>query len=153
MNRRDAEARGCMIQFDRNKSLQELDNKDWGGSIFESHIGTECYRLRDVPLKDYPVEDLRIMIGQNICLDVLVTLAIERLQCDPLAEGNFYRGDLHVNMLLVSSNFWKENPELKLEVERITERGLVLASSANEGEPDNLKSAFESFLRVSTSQR
>jgi CDI immunity proteins len=74
-----------MIQFDTTKSLQELENKDWDEPHFDSFLVQECHRLCHVPLKDFTTEDLRIMIGQNIGLDYLIHLAIEKLKQNPLA--------------------------------------------------------------------
>src|SRR6476620_11148465 len=74
---------------DRNRTLTELEGRDWGAPAYSSHLVTTCHRLRHKPLLDFTAEDLRIMIGQNISLELLVPLAIERLELDPLAEGDF----------------------------------------------------------------
>jgi hypothetical protein len=88
-----------MKQFDRSKSIQQLEGEDWGDPTFHTHLVRECYRLRRVPLRDFTAENLRIMIGQNIGLEYLVPLALERLQAEPYAEGDLYPGDLLVNVL------------------------------------------------------
>lgn len=62
--------------FDRSKTLQELEQSDWGEPEFDSHLVTTCHRLRRVPLDQFTVEDLRIMIGQNIGLPFLVPMAV-----------------------------------------------------------------------------
>ncbi len=54
------------------KSLQELEHSDWGEPTYDSHLVTTIHRLRRVPLRQYTVEDLRIMIGQNIGLQYLI---------------------------------------------------------------------------------
>ena len=46
-----------------NKSLQELEAKDWGEQAYDSYLVTTIHRLRRVPLREFSVEDLRIMIG------------------------------------------------------------------------------------------
>ncbi|HEY6409919.1 MAG TPA: contact-dependent growth inhibition system immunity protein, partial [Ktedonobacteraceae bacterium] len=62
---------------ERNKSLQELEGQDWGdGNYFPSYLVLTTHALRRKPLRDFSVEDLRIMIGQNISPDYLVPLAI-----------------------------------------------------------------------------
>jgi hypothetical protein len=43
---------------------------------------------------EFTVEDLRIMIGQQIGLWHLMPLTVAVLEQDPLAEGDFYAGDL-----------------------------------------------------------
>ncbi len=105
---------------ERNKSLQELDGQDWGdGSFFPSHLVLTCHALRRKPLRDFTIEDLRIMIGQNFSLEYLVPLAIEHLQRDPFAAGDFYEGDLLGSVLRVQSGFWQQRPDLRQAVEAI----------------------------------
>lgn len=104
-----------MRQFDRNKSLQQLDGKDWGEPSYDSHLVTECHRLRRVPLCEFTVEDLRIMIGQQFSLEYLIPLALEQLRAEPLAEGAFYPGDLLEAVLRAGGQFWQQYPELRDE--------------------------------------
>ena len=141
-----------MIQFDRSKSLQELENEDWGEPTFDSHLVQECQRLSRVPLKDFTIENLRIMIGQNFNLNYLIPLAIEKLEQNPLAEGNFYAGDLLVNVLRADSNFWLKFSELKSKVIKIAEQSFEIPTIAKI-EFESIREAYNSFLRVSTSLR
>ena len=137
-----------MIQFDKTKSLQELEHKDWGEPNFDSHLVKECHRLRRIPLKDFTTEDLRIMIGQNIGLDHLIPLAIEKLKQNPLAEGNFYPGDLLVNVLRVDSNFWLKHSDIKMETAQIVDEAFEIPS-IKKIEFEAIRDAYNSFLRVS----
>lgn len=59
------------------------------------------------------------MIGQNFSLEYLVPLAIEHLQRDPFAAGDFYEGDLLASVLRVKSSFWQQRPDLRQAVEGI----------------------------------
>lgn len=65
-----------------------------------------CYRLRKKNLVDFTVENLRVMIGQNIGLDYLIPLAIERLENDILVEGDFFEGDLLKVVLNSEMDYW-----------------------------------------------
>ncbi len=49
------------------------------------------------------------MIGQNINLEFLIPLAIEKLKEDILAEGNYYEGDLLNNVLNSEKQYWLSN--------------------------------------------
>jgi len=93
-------------------TLTTLEDKDWGPPTTDSHLVTECHRLRHVPLKDLITEDLRLLIGQEIGLPFLVPLALDRLSDNPWAEGHMYPGDLLKSVVTVSPSFWQENPEL-----------------------------------------
>jgi hypothetical protein len=108
--------------FDRGKSLQELEQQDWGEPNFDSSLVTTCHRLRRKPISQFSVEDLRIMIGQQIGLPFLVPLALERLEADPMAEGDFYRGDLLCAVARVSDDFWTSHPDALDRVRKIVAR-------------------------------
>ena len=95
--------------MDISKTLQQLENSYWSEPDYKSHLVTTCHTLRQKPLQDYSIEDLRIMIGQNLSLEYLVPLAIDRLSKDILAEGDMYQGDLLKAVLTVKAKYWKEN--------------------------------------------
>jgi len=135
-----------MTEFDKSKSLQELEIEDWGEATFDSYLVTECHRLHRVPVKDFTVEDLRIMIGQNFGLEYLVPLAMERLRENPLAEGDFYAGDLLANVLRVRSAFWLEFPNLKLEVIKIAEKAFEVPT-ITKIEFESIRQAYDSILK------
>ena len=107
---------------DKNKNLEELDGENWGEPNYNSYVVTNCHRLRRVSLKDFTVEDLRLMIGQGISLKFLIPLALEYLESNSFAEGDFYPGDLLNNVLDVSREFWNENPSLLRRISVITEK-------------------------------
>ena len=110
------------MEFDRSKSLQQLDGEDWGKPTHDSHLVNECHRLRRVPLSELTVENLRIMIGQHICLMYLIPLALEHLRADPLAEGAYYPGDLLSAVLRAGREIWQKHPDWCSEVAAIAKR-------------------------------
>lgn len=114
------------MKSNRDKSLRQLDDEDWGKPIFDSHLVTTCHRLRHVPLRDFSIENLRIVISQNIGLEHLVPLALERLQDDPFAEGDFYPGDLLVSLLHSDPKFWQDHPDLRNRIVAIAQRAISL---------------------------
>lgn len=120
--------------FDRRKSLQELENDDWGKPDCDSHLMRTCHRLRHVPLEDFETGDLRIMIGQQISLFFLVPLALEKLEEDPLVEGNYYSGDLLKVVLEVPAQFWNLHPDMRNSLRRIVIKTKELLSSLEEDE-------------------
>lgn len=100
------------IDFDMGRSLQELEGVDWGEPGYESSLVIECYRLRRVPLKEFDVENIRRMIGQQIGLRYLVPLALRELRQRPHAEGNLYEGALLHAVLSIDADFWEARPDL-----------------------------------------
>ena len=107
---------------ERRQSLQELERQDWGEATFPSYLVRTCHALRRKPLRDFTIEDVRIMIGQNFSLNYLIPLAIEHLQQDPLVEGDFFPGDLLASVLKVKADFWHTHPDLCQVIEDIVEQ-------------------------------
>jgi hypothetical protein len=107
-----------LINFDITKSLQELDGYDWGEPEYNSYLLKEGHRLLKVPLKDFTNEDLRLMIGQEFCLEFLIPIALERLVENEFV-GDRNTGDLLCAMLNLKHKFWKEHVDLHWEFNSI----------------------------------
>jgi hypothetical protein len=136
--------------FDRSKSLQELEGQDWGDPTYNSHLVTECHRLRRVPLQDFSAGNLRIMMGQQIGLPYLIPLAIECLRDDPLLEAEFYCGDLLVSTLKVDPQFWLAYSEYYPLVQKIASQAILSLPSLDETDrkfsEDALRNAYSIFV-------
>ncbi|HKY41903.1 MAG TPA: contact-dependent growth inhibition system immunity protein [Pyrinomonadaceae bacterium] len=130
-----------------DKTLEELDGEDWGAPEYPSRLVTNCHRLRRVPLKDFVIEDLRLMIGQQFSLEYLVPVALDRLEDDPFAEGDFYPGDLLNNVLGVSCAFWEQHPESLQRLEHIVEKARAQIGARVEDEEieATLRTALNAF--------
>jgi hypothetical protein len=131
-----------MSEYDRSKSLQELEGKDWGEPEFQSHVVTNAHRLRRVPLCEFAVEDLRLMIGQEVGLQYLIPLALEHLRAAPFIEGDCYPGDLLVSVLQADSSFWLVSPQLRRDAAEIVERALSLLPALDETEREIVQVAL-----------
>lgn len=102
------------------KTLEELE----GAVVREpkdsdTHLVQTCLRLMRVPVNRLTTEDLRMLIGQAISLEVLVPLALDTLEQDPLAAGNLYFGDLLHAVVRVPIPFWTMKPELRARLDSI----------------------------------
>ncbi|HEY4384219.1 MAG TPA: contact-dependent growth inhibition system immunity protein [Ktedonobacteraceae bacterium] len=49
-----------------SKTLQELEGQDWGEPNFPSYLVRTCHALRRKPLRDFTVEDLRIILTDQL---------------------------------------------------------------------------------------
>jgi hypothetical protein len=94
----------------RKKSLEELENKNWGHvSEAPTRLVERCIELSKLPLDRFELNDLRIMIGQQFGLHYLILIAIEKLEPDLFIEAEYYEGDLLAAVLDVDSSFWKNH--------------------------------------------
>jgi len=131
------------MMIDRSKSLQELDRGDWGEPTVGSPFVATCHRLRRKPIKDFTVEDLRIMVGQSIGLEFLVPLAIEVLEINLFAEGDFYPGDLLESLISgPQPQFWREHSDLARRLDAVLRRAMENLSMLGEIDRKNLVEAL-----------
>ena len=117
----------------RQKTLENLEKTDGGDPSSDyTNLVNNVLKLRKIPLNQFSVENLRLMIGQNVGLRYLVPLSLDILKDDLFAEGDFYPGDLLQNVLKVPTTFWKEHKELweavhdliKDQVDKIAEHNI-----------------------------
>ncbi len=124
---------------DRTKTLDELEGAARGEPADDSYLVATCRRLRGKPVGQFSVEDLRIMIGQGIGLRHLVPLALEALEREPLAQGDYYPGDLLGSVLGVAGEFWAREWEWRDRLRA------VLAGLARV--PEEIRETVEAFRR------
>lgn len=91
------------------------------------------------------------MIGQNIGLSYLIPLAIERLQSDPLVEGDYYPGDLLDAVVRVESGFWQAQPHVRQVVQSIVDQVTLRADALDL--PKALRQDLQDFQYSEHTQR
>jgi len=104
-----------------SKSLESLESDEWSDPESPSHLTTECHRLRKIPISEFSVENIRIMLSQDIGTKHLLPLALEVLEDDPLAEGDYYPGDLLSSVLNLPSELWNTEKVCASRVDTILE--------------------------------
>ncbi|MDQ3290810.1 MAG: contact-dependent growth inhibition system immunity protein [Bacteroidota bacterium] len=134
------------MEFDRNKTLEQLEESYSEKTNFNSYLVNNISALRKKPLAEFGIEDLRIMINQGIGLNYLIPIAVERLQENLFAEGDYYPGDLLNTVLKVKEDYWKKNRNLWVEVKQLYNKNYP------EIENDNLykqiRINFQEFERI-----
>ena len=135
------------------ETLEQIEKEFWGEPTYGSHLVTTCHKLRKKPLKDFTVEDLRIMIGQNISLDTLIPLALVRLKQNIMAEGDFYQGDLLKSVLGADKEYWKKNQILhrtlsKLFLNNQPSLEKRAGKSINKGTYKRILEIYEEFSKI-----
>jgi hypothetical protein len=93
-------------------TIQQIEGLDWGDPPFDSStLVRRCMALRRKPLDRFTAEDLRIMLGQGESVPIVLPLAVDLLANNPLAEGDFYPGDLLTTVLKLPSSTWMNLPD------------------------------------------
>ena len=102
------------------KSLLNLFKAvDSSSTEYQTKLTARCHQLLSLPLNEYTIEDLRLMISQQFGLTYLIPFAIEKLHNDLFAEGDFYSGDLLAAVFKIAPSFWKENQKLWGELDEL----------------------------------
>ena len=100
-----------MNKKSHNLTLEELENNVWEEPEYDSHLVKTCHELRKIPLCELTVENIRMLIGQKIGLEYITPIALEYLEENPWSMGDFYDGDLLVNVLKIDKIFWNNHLE------------------------------------------
>lgn len=109
-----------------------------------SYLVNRINELILLDIEELEVEDLRMLVSQNIALDITLPLAIEILEANPFAEGDYYSGDLLKSVLSVNMNFWNVNLGLKDKMKQIASRSLEKIN--DQYLTDEIKESLESLI-------
>ena len=96
--------------MEEQKSIEQLEGDYWAEIKFPTGLVERCYRFRQIPVKDLSVEQIRVLLGQDIGVPYLLGKALQILEKDILADGDFYPGDLLNAVLNVNKIYWQEKP-------------------------------------------
>ena len=112
-----------MSQPDKSRSLEEIEDDRWGDPPAEAtRLVTTAYALRKLPVGALDAEGLRLLISQQIGLDTLVPLALDQVEQDPLAEGDFYPGDLLDALIRrVPDSYWQAHEDQRTRVRTVAQ--------------------------------
>jgi hypothetical protein len=105
------------------RSLEEIEKDYWGAAPANAtRLIQTVHELRRRPIGSLGVEDLRVLIGQKVGVAAVMPLALERLEQDPLAEGDYYPGDLLVAVLGIPRDYWERHPDQHAKVDAVVDR-------------------------------
>jgi hypothetical protein len=129
---------------DSSKTLEELEGQNWGEPTYDSYLVKTIHRLRRKPIGEFTVEDLRIALGQQLGMEHLTVLALDHLEIDPLAEGDFYPGDLLKAVMSLPRSYWLTHPGQATRMQRIADRAARLLDERDVTE--EIKTALRSHI-------
>lgn len=104
------------------RSLTQIEGEAWPAPGPEAtRLMKTVHDLRDVPVPDLTIENLRTLLSQKVGVDVLTPLVLDFLDADPLAGGDFYPGDLLTAFLRCHPRT-SGSAELITRIEKLIER-------------------------------
>ncbi len=115
------------------KTLDEMEGVAWGEPDYPSGLVIRCHALRKKPLEEFSLDDIRVMIGQSISLPILVPLALQVLEVDPLVETRGTSGGLLSGVLNADRGSLANSLQLLERIRVVTERAARILQS---GETD-----------------
>ncbi|MEV6448449.1 contact-dependent growth inhibition system immunity protein [Amycolatopsis sp. NPDC051716] len=131
---------------DGTQTLEQLEGNPWGDPPADaSRLITTVHGLRRKPVGQLDAEDLRVLLSQQVGIDALVPYALDVLDDNPLAEGDFYPGDLLKAVLELPAQYWQQHPDHE---KRITQVVSVVASmdlDAHYAPADVIHAAIERY--------
>jgi hypothetical protein len=103
-----------------SKSIAELEKVDWPKPRPDTPpIFVRCYELRKKRISTLNVQDLRVLIGQDVGLEYVLSMGLDEVERDPLVEAEHYKGDLLAVILRASSGFYELHPDLRSRAEQV----------------------------------
>ena len=133
--------------FDPNKTLLELKREKFQNPSWDFHRFPTGFSLRKVPLKHLTESDMWMLIRQSIGLDYLISLALDRLEVEPLLKCRHKPGDLLSSVLLADALVWKRNPHYRKRVQTLWKKVSVRLVANEHPEAKMLFSDYRWFLK------
>lgn len=126
-------------------TIESLEDDFWGNAPDDStDLIMEIYSLRRKNIEDFSIENLRLLIGQNIALDILIPKTINVLYENVLAEGDYYEGDLLKAVVGCDADYWLKHPTEKNNMVSLIKNRL---SDLQEVLSSNVLKQVEEFIR------
>jgi hypothetical protein len=125
---------------DFSRSLQDLEGADWGEpEANDTNMVKTVHALRRKPLHTLTDGELRLAVSQRVGEPFVVALAIERLEGNPLLDGDCYPGDILSSLIRQTRPaVWDNYPQLKTKLNLLYER----AMANPEEETDSLRESL-----------
>src|SRR3569833_3127639 len=113
---------GTSPDVDETLTLEQIEDRHWGNPPADAtRLIKTVYELRHKPLGIMHTEDLRVLLLQQESVDALVPVALTHLEQNPLAEGDFYPGDLLTAVLKIPQTYWQQHPDQRRRASSVIE--------------------------------
>ena len=103
-------------------SLEQIEKAPWGDPPDDAtRLIRDAHALRRKPVRELTAGDLRLLLSQQVGVEVLAAQAVRVLRHDPLTEGDYYPGDLLVAVMKLPSSYWDAHPEELAAMQQIAQ--------------------------------
>ncbi|WP_346055826.1 contact-dependent growth inhibition system immunity protein [Amycolatopsis dongchuanensis] len=101
-------------------SLEQIEDEYWGEAPADAtRLIRTVHDVRRKPLGQLGAEDYRVLLLQQVGVEVLVPRALTQLEREPLWEGDFYPGDVLSAVLQLPEQYWHAHPDQLARLSRI----------------------------------
>lgn len=129
------------------QSVQDIEGDVWPAATPEAtYLVRTVHRLRQVPIGELDIEDLRIMLSQDVGTTAILPLALDQLDANPLAAGHFYPGDLLWAVLRLPGDRWAGSAEILTKVRGIAQRADAMIAELGGAQVSELRGVVLKFL-------
>lgn len=131
----------------KKKTIEELENDFWKSpDFFPTKLVERVYALRKKKIINLDFEDMRLLASQNVGLDYIIPIIIDKLNSDPLFEAFSFPGDLLSTVIDVDENYWKNHSSELESFISILEK--VKIEMGNLEEPDEVDNEISSLIEI-----
>lgn len=118
------------------KNILNLENwKEEFGSSLERNIATALNK----PIGNLSTEELRMLLNQELYLEIVVPVSLERLSSNTFLRSEDTDVLLVLKLLQINNNFWNKNVNLKKEFINLTNNIFNINNSKNISEDELLQ--------------
>lgn len=128
------------------RSIEEIEGRLWGPPPSDAtYVMRRIHELRQVPLGELGIEDMRIMLSQQVGAAPILPRALDALEEDPLSAGDFFPGDLLVAILRLGPEHWTDTA-LRSQARRLAQRADLSIANLEGGDPAQIRQLINQFV-------
>lgn len=120
-----------MADEQRKQSLNQIYGlTDEENRLFYPEIVVKAARK---PIDQLDPEEIRLLVNQQIFLEPVLPLAMAMLEEDPLADTEYYAGDLLSACIGIDETFWQKHPTVLFRLQELATQVILHQRDRIEG--------------------
>lgn len=97
-----------MSKLIENNTIEKLEKNVWKEpEVFPSKLVEKVFQLRKKPIKELDGDEMRLLINQNVGINLIFGEVLNLISIDILYEASYYPGDLLHAVIKIPDEFWK----------------------------------------------